>query len=481
MAAKQTGVTFLYQWQRLPAGTYVWVNLANTAPYSGVTTASLTVKNITAKMSGDQFRCVVSDSGGSKASTAAQLLVQSAPAIIFQPVNATVEASQPASFVIVSAGLPTPSYQWQRLPAGSSKWGNLTNTGPYSGVTSSTLALNTTTLAMSGDKFNCVLKNTFGSITSANATLTVTPFPSAISASPSNQTANVGDNAIFSASATGIPAPALQWQISTDGGNTWSNLSANATFSGVTTTSLSVSNLAANLSGDAFRCLAINPAATATSDPAVLIVHYPPVFTLQPASTQALEGSNAIFTVSASGFPVPSLQWQISLDSGVTWSNLTDTGIFFGSATANLSLFDVTNDASGDQFRCVAANSVGSTTSSAATFTIPNAAPVIVSQASALFANVNYEELVFVDATGTPTPTCQWQVSIDGGLTWKNLTDDGVNYSGTSTLILHMLDPLLTMTGYEYRCTIANFLSSVTTKPMTLTVLNSPPVHLHPI
>ena len=42
---------------------------------------------------------------------------------------------------------------------------------------------------------------------------------------PSAQSITYGDNATFSAAASGDPTPTVQWQASTDAGATWNNLS----------------------------------------------------------------------------------------------------------------------------------------------------------------------------------------------------------------------------------------------------------------
>jgi hypothetical protein len=63
------------QWQLLPAGSSTWGDLVNGAPYSGVTTNSLSVANVTIGMSGDRFRCNVNYSFGSTTSNAATLTV----------------------------------------------------------------------------------------------------------------------------------------------------------------------------------------------------------------------------------------------------------------------------------------------------------------------------------------------------------------------------------------------------------------------
>ena len=80
---------------------------------------------------------------------------------------------QPATFFAVAYGTAPITYQWQRMPAGSSAWTNLSDGGAYSGSATSTLVVGSATLAMSGDQFQCVASNASGSATSAPSSLTV--------------------------------------------------------------------------------------------------------------------------------------------------------------------------------------------------------------------------------------------------------------------------------------------------------------------
>ncbi len=70
MASNVTGAT--YQWQQ-NAGTG-FLNLSNTAPYSGVTTPTLTITGVTASMNNYLYRCLVSNSRGCADTTTSTLL-----------------------------------------------------------------------------------------------------------------------------------------------------------------------------------------------------------------------------------------------------------------------------------------------------------------------------------------------------------------------------------------------------------------------
>jgi len=69
-----------YQWQREASGTSTWNNLSDGSGYTGSFATTLSISATTIAMSGDQFRCVVSNNAGSVTSDAAALTVTIAPA-----------------------------------------------------------------------------------------------------------------------------------------------------------------------------------------------------------------------------------------------------------------------------------------------------------------------------------------------------------------------------------------------------------------
>jgi hypothetical protein len=88
-----------------------------------------------------------------------------------------------------------------------------------------------------------------------------------------------------------------------------------------------------------------------------------PVVTTQPLSQSYTSGSTLTFTSAASGTPTPTVQWQLSLNGGGTWSNISGaTSNSFTSGTLN-------NLENGWELRAVFTNSVGSVASNAATLT----------------------------------------------------------------------------------------------------------------
>ncbi len=84
---------------------------------------------------------------------------------------------------------------------------------------------------------------------------------------PTNQTVTYGNNAVFTASATGSPSPTLQWQVSTNSGGSWSNIG------GATTSPLTIATPTVSQTGSQYRAEFANSCATVNSTAATLTVN----------------------------------------------------------------------------------------------------------------------------------------------------------------------------------------------------------------
>ena len=103
-----------------------------------------------------------------------------------------------------------------------------------------------------------------------------------------------------------------------------------------------------------------------------------PAFSPQPADQTVQLGDNASIPVSVTGSPTPTLQWQVSLDNGTSWTNLSDSSSYYGGVTTGtLYIISPPLSLSGSQYRCVATNRVTTTPSNAATLKVKVAARVI--------------------------------------------------------------------------------------------------------
>lgn len=131
-----------------------------------------------------------------------------------------------------------------------------------------------------------------------------------------------GFPAIFSVTATGDPAPSYQWQVMPSGGSTWSDIEG-ATGSGYDLLPAISDN------GSSYRCVVTNPCGSETSDEALLTVHAPPSFDVQPLEATICTGGMASFSVTASG--AATYQWQVNAAGESVWNDILEaTGASYG-------------------------------------------------------------------------------------------------------------------------------------------------------
>src|SRR5882762_7484201 len=124
------------------------------------------------------------------------------PSLSVQPANAAVNAGQTATFVTSATGTSPISYQWRK------------NGASIPGGMASSYTTPATTLADNGAKFDVVVSNSAGSVTSSPATLTVSPASMAptITMQPVNQTVITGQTATFTVTAIGASPLSYQWR-----------------------------------------------------------------------------------------------------------------------------------------------------------------------------------------------------------------------------------------------------------------------------
>ncbi len=342
-----------------------------------------------------------------------RLAPSTSPVITTQPASLTVDAGTTAAFHAVASGNPSPTVQWEVSTNGGTSFKII------SGATTTTFSI-TTLAGYSGDEFEAIFTNSAGSVTTHVATLTVDFAPTVIT-QPASQVVAVSTPVTLHAEASGNPVPTVQWEISIDGGKTFNPVT------GATTNTLSFT--APSTVGTAlFRAVFTNTLGIVPSNAATVIVDVPPAVTTQPSSLTVNAGMMAMFQAAASGNPAPTVQWGVSTDGGKSFKPIS------GATTGTLS-FPATAALNGDKYEAVFTNPAGHVITQAATLTV-DFAPTVTTQPTNQAVAANTKVTLHAAASGNPAPTVQWQVSTDGGKSFKPIsgsTTDTLSFTAPST------------------------------------------------
>ena len=293
-------------------------------------------------------------------------------------------------------------------------------------------------------------------INSSPATLTVNN-SALILSQPANNNGCPGASVTFNVSATGTGLT-YQWQVSTDGGSSFTNIN------GATNADLTLTGVTSTMEGNQYRVQVSSScsAAALSSNTATLHVFTPASITAQPAPQRVCPGLNASFTASATGAGT-TYQWQVSTNGGVSFSDIS------GETNATLSLNAVTLSMNNNRYRLIATGiECGSATTAAATLTVVTPA-TITTQPSNVTACSGKDAIFLTNAIGTEL-SYQWQYSSDGGTTFTNLT--GATASAYTAQAVAM-----SMNTHQYKVIVTEATcGSITSNTVNLTVKETPAV-----
>jgi hypothetical protein len=340
VVAAGTGLT--YQWRK------------NTTNITGATNSSYTIASVVSGDAGN-YDCVVTGTCNAVTSNAAVLTVGSTTAINTQPATQTTCVGKSVTFTVGATGSGL-TYQWRK------------NTTNITGATNTTYTIAS---AVSGDagNYDCVITSSCGSgVTSNTAGLTVNA-ASSITTQPAAQSVCSGSPATFSVVVSGT-SPTYQWRKNS------------ANISGATNSTYSIGATTTADAGN-YDCVATTTCGNLTSNAVALTVNSVPAITTQPAAQTVNSGSNASFTVVASG-------------SGNTYQWRFNTTNLSGQTSSTLSLTAVTSANAGN-YDVVVTNSCGNVTSNSVALTVTTnsgVAKLTLSKSNIDFGNVkvNYRK-----------------------------------------------------------------------------------------
>jgi uncharacterized repeat protein (TIGR01451 family) len=352
--------------------------------------------------------------------------INTSPVLNANPADQAVCTGNAVTFNASASGSPSPVLQWQLSTDGGVNFNDII------GATNPTYGL-TVSLSDNGKQYRARFTNTCATVFSTAATLSVSARPAATVSG--STTICAGSSTTIQAALTG----AAPWTVVWSDGVTNSNVSNNPLSRSVspltnrtyTVTSISDANCAGTASGNAL--VTVNPLPFVTANPSDRIV---------------CAGGSASFTASASGTPIPSIQWQASADGGATFTNISG-------ATGAAYAFTVSLGDNSKQYRAQFSNTCGLVNSTAAILTV-NALPgCSIAGADGLCANSTNN--LYSGPAGLTA--YRWSITGNGTITGAtNAQTISVNAgaSGTFTLTL----TLTNASGCNSSCTktVANFL-----------------------
>jgi hypothetical protein len=271
---------------------------------------------------------------------------------------------------------------------------------------------------------NFTLSGTCTSCTAPTTTIT-----------PTTQTICAGSTTTIGV-VTSAASPNYTWQASANGTSGWNTATNNtpvgSSYSGVNTSVLSLTAASTYY----YRVLVSESGTcTATSATSTLVVNTPANITTQPSNRTTCLGSNAGFTIAATGSPL-TYQWQVNTGSGFT--NISNGGVYSGATTATLSLTNPPITFDTYEYRCVVTSaSCNSVTSNDARLQIIDLPITNISPSTQTICAGTTTTINATTSAGSPSYT--WQASANGTSGWNtavNNTPSGSSYSGVNTASL---------------------------------------------
>jgi hypothetical protein len=191
-----------------------------------------------------------------------------------------------------------------------------------------------------------------------------------------------------------------------------------------------------------------------------------PAIVDQPRSVLIRTAETANFSVTVSGLPAPTLQWQSRPANGAgEWTNVS---VGTGATTANYTTAARLPSNNGEQYRVVATNAVGSATSSLATVSVSDldVAPSITTQPASLSVTSGNDAVFAVAAHGTEALSYQWRFN-------------GTNIAGANNPVLRIAAVTSANAG-SYSVAVSNSAGNAASNAAILTVSAGVPVAVAP-
>lgn len=420
---------------------YQWMHGSSTI--GGATGPTLQINSVTADDAGD-YTVSVTNCAGSVTSSAATLIVNSAPSISTQPASQALCLGSKATFTVAASGDGL-SYQWMK------------GASPISGATSASYSIDSVTAA-DADDYTVVVTGTCGSVTSNKAALTLNA--ATATTDPSAQAACLGGPATFSVIASGAGSFSYQWK--KDGTPL---VDAVDHISGTTTNTLAINPVA---EGDVgiYSVDVKGGCGDAVPSKGATLTLKAAATTTDPAPQAVCLGGSAIFSVTTTGADPITYQWK---KNGAALQDVA--GHISGSSTSTLTINPVASDDAGS-YSVVVAGACGSSTSKDAALTLKATTTTTdpAPQEVCLGGTASFS----ITATGAGPITYQWKKE------GTKLDESSNHISGAATNTL-TINNILAGDAGSYSVDVTGNCGTVTSKGATLTVNSHVQITVQPV
>lgn len=457
-----------YHWHIYNSSNNSWSSLTNSSTYSGVNTATLSVVS-NSSLDGNIYRCLIFGTTPQyfEISNEVSLNIDLLPNVTADPVQQTIFTGGNASYSVTATGTNL-TYQWQENTG--SGWNNLSNTGVYSDVTTSTLSITGATLSMNSNLYRCVVSGKCSPASRSQSAILNVALPLSFNSQPSNAIVCEGGNTSFSVSANNVNT--YQWEVF-DGSN-WSAVSSTGIYSGAKSSVLTITGAPLSIQGYEYRCRIYSPyAQNLASNTVSITINTAPAITSQPINSVSSTNGNATFSITATGTAL-TYQWQENTGSG--WTNVSNGGVYSGATTNSLTLTSVPNSMDNYEYRCIVSGTCSPTaTSNNAKLTVTSP-PAITSHPTN--TTICEGSNTTFSVTATNANTYVWQENTGSG--WNNINNGGV-FSGATTATLTITGATTSMNSNTYRCVVFNASTQIViSNSASITVDELPEVTDHP-
>jgi uncharacterized repeat protein (TIGR03803 family) len=361
------------------------------------------------------------------------------PAITMEPQSVTVTNSSPATFTMNAADDTTFTYKWY-FNTNTLLAGQTTNSLTFASATNN-----------NAGTYTVVVSDSFGSVTSSPAVLTVIVpgIPPSITTQPQNETVLANSPASFTNAASGTTPLYYRWYFNTN----------TLVSSGVNDTNFTISSATPAQAGY-YSVIVTNLYGSATSTPALLTVNVgtKPAITQQPQNYTVTNGFTATFTNLASGTAPLFFEWYFNTTTLVS-SGVNDTILTVSPATTNQAGY----------YTVVVTNLYGSATGGPAQLTVivPAVKPSFTQQPQNISVTNGYDAAFTNAVSGTAPISYQWYFNTNTAI------------AGGTNAVLTVAFVATNNVGY-YTVVATNAGGSVTSSPAKLTIISTKPIIFTP-